>query len=156
MAISADAYYEIIGANIPRFIELALQAAGDTLTTNIKARTFPTAPGEGKDANGVAIKNGRGYSKAYAKVRQEAELQTAYIDLSFTGNLQRNGIVENQTINKYVIDWSNNKYSQLGGWIEDRYDQTIFAASSIEAEKALDTFELLFFKQLDQLKAQLV
>jgi hypothetical protein len=155
MAISSDAYYEIIGANIPSFIELALKAAGDTLTTDIKARTFPTAPGEGKDANGVGIKGGETYSAAYASKRKKAGKQTNYIDLQFTGNLQKLGIVENQTATTYVIDYSNGKYSQLGGWIEERYDQNIFAASKVEAEKALDTFELLFFKQLDNLTDQL-
>jgi hypothetical protein len=187
MAISSDAYYEIIGANIPRFIELALQAAGDTLTTDIKARTFPTAPGEGKDANGVAIKQGQNYSAAYAKIRStprssvkqrtvktkdggtrlvpsnktiarypNAALQTAYIDLSFTGNLQKFGVVENQTVNKYVIDFSNSEYAKQASNIQKNFKQPdIFAASSVEAEKALDTFELLFFKQLDNLTAQL-
>jgi hypothetical protein len=147
-------FYEVLSANIPVYIENALERAGSDLVADLKARAFPSTAGEGKDANGIALKQGRAYTPAYAKKRLENKLQAGYVDLQFTGNLLDNGIGENRGKEKYVIDFTNNRFAEIGRGLEDRYDQVIFAASTDEAEKAFDTFEFLFFGQVEKLSKE--
>lgn len=147
-------FYEVLSANIPVYIENALERTGSDLVADLKARAFPSSAGEGKDANGVALKQGRAYSSAYAKKREEKGKQAGYVDLQFTGNLFSNGIGENKTKTAYVIDFTNDRFATIGRGLEDRYNQTIFAASAEEAEKAFDTFEFLFFGQVEKLSKE--
>lgn len=144
-------FYEVLSANIPVYIENALERTGSDLVADLKARAFPSQAGEGKDANGIPLKNGRAYSSAYAKKRLENKLQAGYVDLQFTGNFLDNGIGENRGKTTYIIDYTNNQYAKIAAGIEDRYNQTIFAASTEEADKAFDTFEVLFFGQVERL-----
>jgi hypothetical protein len=147
-------FYEVLAAQIPVFIEKALDGAGSDLLTDLKARAFPSTASEGKDANGTPLKNGRAYSPAYAKQRQKKGLQTNYVDLQFTGNLLNNGIGVNRGKTSYIIDFANDAFAEQAADIERKYRQTIFAASKEEAEKALETFEFLFFGQVDKLTKQ--
>ncbi len=147
-------FYEVLSANIPVYIENALERAGSDLVADLKARAFPSTAGEGKDANGIALKQGRAYTPAYAKRREEKGRQTGYVDLQFTGNLFSNGIGENKTKTGYVIDFTNNRFAEIGRGLEERYDQVIFAASTDEAEKTFDTFEFLFFGHVEKLSKE--
>ena len=53
-----------------------------------------------------------------------------------------------------MIDFTNDIFATIGRGLEDRYNQTIFAASTEEAEKAFDTFEFLFFGQVEKLSKE--
>lgn len=147
-------FYEVLSASIPVYIENALERTGSDLVADLKSRAFPSTAGEGKDANGVALKQGRAYSSAYAKKRLENKLQAGYVDLQFTGNLLDNGIGENRGKDKYIIDFTNDRFATIGRALEDRYNQTIFSASTEEAEKAFNTFEFLFFGQVEKLSKE--
>lgn len=150
MATNPAAFYEVLSVNIPRFIESALEAAGEDLATDIKARTFPSTAGEGADANGVAIKQGRAYSAAYAQVRQDAGLETNFINFQFSDDLFKS--VKNfRTTDGYRIDFNSAEQADKARNLERRYKQEIWAASETEATKALDTFEGLFFKRVQDL-----
>lgn len=147
--IAGDKIFELIANQAPRYIQFAVEAAGSDLLTLIKSRAFPSTASEGGDADGNAIKRGKAYSPAWAKVRKDKGRQVQYVDLQFTDNLSRNGIKGSETPDGYVIDFTNAQFTERARGLEERYNQIIFAASKEEADKTLDTIERLFFRQIN-------
>ena len=146
-------FTEVLIASLPLYIEKSLAAAGEDLASDIIARTFPSRAGEGIDANGQPIKQGRTYTAAYAKKRQDNKLQAAYIDFQFEGDLKRS-VKQLAIKDEYRIDFSTDEQATKARGLEDRYNQQIWFASEEETNKAFDTFEGFFFRQVNDLGRQ--
>jgi hypothetical protein len=138
-----------VSASIPEMIKFALEGSGSNLQGNIRERVFPSGV-QAVDADGVVVKNGEGYSEAYAKFRRKKGRQTTAIDLQLTDELRKSyeGAI---TDNSYIVQLKTAEQQNKADKLERLFGQEIFAASSTEAEQAIDDFERLFFQQLDQI-----
>lgn len=145
----ASDYLLKVSARIPEMIKFALEGSGSNLQGNIRDRVFPSGV-QAADANGVVVKNGQGYSEAYAKFRKKKGRQSQNIDLQLTDELRKSyeGAI---TDNSYIVQLKTAEQQKKADNLERLFGQEIFAASSIEAEQAIDDFERLFFQQLDQI-----
>jgi len=143
-----------VSARIPEMIKFALEGSGSNLHGNIRERVFPSGV-QAVDADGVLVKNGQGYSEAYAKFRRKTVKgrrgrQADYIDLQLTDELRKSyeGAI---TDNSYIVQLKTAEQQKKADSLERLFGQEIFAASSTEADQAIDDFERLFFQQLDQI-----
>lgn len=154
--MSQENLNKALGEVIPLVVEGATRLAADQLQTDIMKRIFEI----GSDANGKVIKNGIGYTDAYAKYRRAVGRQVTKIDLQLTGDLMRS-ITRVDTTQGVNVIFNNDFEAEKARYLEKNLgrfvgggSQQIFFPSDIEADKALDLIEQTFIKTLDELVAR--
>ena len=107
----------------------------------------------GADANGEVLKQGRGYSDAYAKYRAGLGRQVQKIDLDLFGDLKRSPTIVKTTQGQNII-FNQQEQTDKARGLEKRFNQQIFFPSNQEAEVALDTIEEQFNELINELAAR--
>jgi hypothetical protein len=142
-------FLEALSKALPVFSEGSTEIGAVQLQNKMRVRIHEV----GVDANGEVLKQGRGYSEAYAKFRQGLGRQVAKIDLDLFGDLKRSPTVIKSTQGQNII-FNQSEQTDKARDIEKRFGQQIFIPSSVEAEDTLDLIEEQFNELIDELAAR--
>lgn len=112
---------------------------------SIKSRIFNK--GEAQKGKIGKYKEGK-----YKKKREAAGRQTDYVDLQFTGELNRS-IVKGIKGGKQVIGFNNEDSGKIAEFLEgsDHYNKPIFAPNEEEMKEAIKTGETYMIQQLSKI-----
>lgn len=142
-------FVEALGKGIALFTEASTEIAAVQLNNQMRLRIHEV----GADANGEVLKQGRGYSEAYAKYRKELGRQVQKIDLDLFGNLKRSPTVVKTTQGQNII-FNQQEQTEKARELEKRFNQQIFFPSDKEADFALDLIEEQFNELINELAAR--
>jgi hypothetical protein len=135
-----------IEKSIPN-IEKALQGYEVLVISDIegaiKSRIFNK--GESQKGKIGKYKNGK-----YKQKREDAGRQTDYVDLQFTGELNRS-IQKGIKGDKQVVGFNNDGAAEIAEHLEEKYNKVIFAPSSDELKDAIKTGETYMVQQLTKI-----
>ena len=121
--------------SIDDVIEIAKALSVNAIYGEVDTRIF----NEGKDKNDLPIGT---YSEAYKKVRQKKGRQVAFVDQTFTTNLQ-----SSISRSKDTIFFKNEYGRKVSGYNEKRFGKRIYAPSNSERMIYINTLE----KELNKL-----
>lgn len=144
-----EKFLEALGKALPLFAEGSTEIAAVQLQNQMRVRIHEV----GADVNGEVLKQGRGYSEAYAKYRSGFGRQVQKIDLDLFGNLKRSPTVVKTTQGQNII-FNQQEQTYKARGLEKRFNQQIFFPSNQEAELALDTIEEQFNELINELAAR--
>jgi hypothetical protein len=145
----AKNFYQDLLRLVPIVAERSAEIGIETLRNDMEVRIFDV----GADINGVVLKNGRGYSPAYAKFRQDLQRQTARIDLQLYGDLKHSIKPIKSTQGQQLI-FSQEAQTDKARGLEKRWQQKIFLPSPQEADKVFDLIEEVFSKSINELNTK--
>lgn len=95
---------------------------------------------------------GKGESLTYKELRELKGLQTAYVDLQFTGDL-RQSITEGTENNRAILRINNSEEQEIAGFLTEKYKKPIFQPSEQERKEAKELMILFIQDEIKKIIA---
>lgn len=126
-----------IEASIPEIEKMAANVelmAAQSARVQLELRTFSSGGDGVKDTKGRKLKK---YSKAYAKKREKAGLQTENKDLVFSKDTSiiKDSIDVGNKDGKPVLGFTRDKGAEIAGYQEEQNNTIIFSLNQSEVDK---------------------
>ena len=135
-----------IEKSIPN-IEKALQGYEILVVSDIEGSIKSRIFNKGDAQKGKIGKYKKG---KYKQKREEAGRQTDYVDLQFTGELNRS-IQKGIKGGKQVVGFNNDGSAEIAEHLEDKYNKVIFSPNNDELNDAIKTGETYMIQQLQKI-----